>query len=84
MKNYIVGYKEPEKPEEKFPTKRVIQYLQLKLERKKRKEIIEIMQFGADYAEQGFRKYILQEMNCNSINQAVIKAYKSNWISPNY
>lgn len=81
MKKYIVGYKEPEEVEEEFPTQRVIQYLQLKLERKTRKEIIQIMHFGADYAEQRFRTYILNEMQCNSINQAIITAYKLGWVS---
>ncbi len=80
MERYKIGFKLKQEVEEKFPSNDVIQYLQLKVEGKRRSEIIEIMGFGADYIEQRFRRYILKKMNCNSINKAIISAYKNGWI----
>jgi len=64
---------------ETFPEDSVIEYLRLKSQSVSREEIIEKMKLGSDYVEERLRKYILQKMECSTINQAVLEAYKANW-----
>lgn len=63
-----------------FPDDIDLKYLQLKIEGKKRKEIIEIMGLHSLYYENKLRKYILNRMGCKNIKQAVIIAYILHWI----
>ncbi len=70
--------KNPNKPY--FPDRIVLTYLRLKAAGKTKKEIIEIVDLCSTYIEQRLRLYILKEMACRNVIEAVCDAYKLGWI----
>lgn len=63
-----------------FSRELVLNYLTLKSNGLNKTQIIEKLDLRCTYIEQRLRLYILEEMNCKTINQAVLKAYKLGWI----
>ena len=79
--HFNLNFKQEIVDKEKFPQKQVLVYLKLKANKKSKKEIINILNLQCTYIEQRLRLYILKEMNCKNITQAVIKAYKLGWLN---